>query len=47
MEKTEEADCFAKEGDLGGPQDRSSVVGPAVGFCVVHGLAKEMVQAFI
>ena len=47
MEKTEEADSFAKEGDLGGPKHFPSVIGAAVGFCVVHSLAEEAVKVFI
>ena len=47
MEKTEEADGFAKEGDLGGPKHLSSVIGAAMGFCVVHSPAEEAVKVFI
>ena len=47
VKKTEEADSFAKEGDLGGPKHFPSVIGAAVSFCVVHCLAEEAVQVFI
>ena len=47
VEKTEEADGFAKEGDLGGPKHLSSVIGAAMGFCVVHSPAEEAVKVFI
>ena len=47
MKKTEEADSFAEEGDLGGPKHFPSVIGAAVSFCVVHCLAEEAVQVFV
>ena len=47
MEKPEEADSFAEEGDLGGPKHFPSVIGAAVSFCVVHCLAEEAVKVFI
>ena len=47
VEEAEETDGFAKVGDLGGPEDFPSIVGAAVGFGCVHGLAKEAVKVFV
>ena len=47
VEEAEETDGFAKVGDLGGPEYLPSVIGAAVGFGVVHGLAEEAVKVFV
>ena len=47
VKEAEEANGFAKVGDLRGPENLSSVVGAAVGFSGLHCLTKEVVKLFV